>query len=95
MTIRTPHPLLQGRRLEHPIGESGTPFVEPDQAGEARQALEQPSAGGEFPLKFQVRHEPGNEYEIDRAIADDLVGDVDITALYVSSLRRLHLELRR
>ena len=41
-----------------------------------------------LPLQLQVRDEARHEHEVDRPVADDLVGDVDVAALRVAGLRR-------
>ena len=38
-------------------------------------------------LNFQVRHPSRNDHEVDRSIAQDLVGDVDVSDLGVARLR--------
>ena len=43
-----------------------------------------------LPLQVQVRHEARHEHQVDRPVADDLVGDVSVAALRVVRLGRRH-----
>jgi hypothetical protein len=38
------------------------------------------------PRELEVRHVPGDEDEVERPVADDLVGDVDVAAARVAGL---------
>src|SRR5262249_20208205 len=46
-----------------------------------------------LPYELDVRPQPGDEDEVERALADDLVGDVDIAAFHVPRLGLHNQEL--
>jgi len=85
------HPSLEIGRAADPVGESRPALVEHDEAAESREALEERGRRA-FPcLLGQVRQHPAvDEHQIDRALADDGVGDVDVAAPRVTDLRGLH-----
>jgi hypothetical protein len=65
----------------------GRALVEDDQPRERREAGEEVGKVRLLPGDLDVRDEPGNQDEIDRAIADDLRGDADVAALRVPGFR--------
>ena len=67
-------PQLQGRRLGDGIGQPGAALVEDDQSRERGEPLEEASLRGRLPLELEVGGEAEDEDEVDRPIADDLVG---------------------
>ena len=81
------HPLLEGGHLRHTVGESGAALVEQDQPCKRPQAAQKPGAGGLFPEPFNVGNEARDDHQIERAIPNDLIGNVDVSALGVSRLR--------
>ena len=82
------HPLFVRRQLRvgHAIGEARAALVENDQTREGGQPLEEARPRRLLPRQLDVRHPAGDEDQIQRPFADDLVGDVDVAALRVSRL---------
>ena len=68
------------------VGQPGAALVEEDQARERGEPLEEARAARLLPVQLEVGDEPGHEDQVDRAVADDLVGDVDVAALRVAGL---------
>ena len=79
------HALVErGELIErHGIRESGAALVEEDQAAERRKPTEEPGDARLLPEVLDVGDPAMNEYEVDRALARDLVRDVDVSALRV------------
>jgi hypothetical protein len=88
------HPLLQDRDLGrgHPVGQPGSALVEDDQPGERSQPTPEGGLRGVVPGQLDVGDPAGNEDEVDRPLADDLVGDVDLAALGISGLGSQELD---
>ena len=86
------HALLEGRQIcdRDGIREPGAPLVEQDQPRERGEPFEKPPRVGSFPHLFDVRGEPRNVHEVDRALPDHLKGDVHVAALRVARVRDLH-----
>jgi hypothetical protein len=86
------HPGLKIREsiVWHSVGESGTSFVERDQARERRQPVEPRPHPAVFPHQLNVRDPAGDEHQVDRAVTADAVRDMDVAALRVPSLRYVH-----
>ena len=80
------HPLLERRDAANAIGEPRAALVEPDEPRERAQALEEAGRPRMLPLIFQVRHEAGDDDEVERPASRHLVGDVQTAALRVLSL---------
>ena len=51
------------------------------------QPLKEPGRSRFFPHELDVGDPPGKEHQVQRSIAPDLVGDVDVTTLGVPGLR--------
>jgi hypothetical protein len=81
------HPLFERGKRANAIRETGPALVEQDDPGELRQAAKEPCERRLGPGAFQVRHPPHHENEIDRSVADGLVGDVHVAAARVTGLR--------
>jgi hypothetical protein len=84
------HPFFERRQgiARHAVGKPGAALIEQDQPGEARQPLEEAGDRRFFPiLHLEVRYPPGYHHKIARAIADNLIGDVDVADLRVLRLR--------
>ena len=79
------HALLQGGQPveRHPVGKAGTPFVEKDQPGEGRQPAQESGEGGLGPEVLEVRHPAHHEDQVQRTVAQHLVGDVDVATTSV------------
>jgi phage terminase large subunit-like protein len=87
------HPLFQRRQLvgRDGIGHPGAALVEQDQARERGETLEAGGEVGQFPGELDVRDPAGHVDQVYWAVADDLVGDVDVPGLRVARVgRRLH-----
>ena len=85
------HAGLQWPQVTGPVGETGSPLVEDDDAGERRQALVEPSPVRVRPREDEVA-ELGYEHEIMRAVAERLVRNRDIAAPCVLDLGNPHTE---
>jgi hypothetical protein len=83
------HPRLEVRQPDRAIGQSGAALVEADQAGERAEPVQHVRRGRVRPVVVEVRHEAGNEDEVERPVAGHLVGDVHVAALRVLD-RRAH-----
>src|SRR5215210_40764 len=86
------HPLLERRQLivGDVVGEAGAALVEQDQARERREPPEEARQLRLLPHELDVRDPAGNVDEIERPLAHDLVGDVDVAASGVARLGRRH-----
>jgi hypothetical protein len=80
------HARLQRRSAANGVRHAGAALVEPDQTSEGRKLLQEGREGRELPLDLEVRHVPRDEDEVERAVTDDLVGDVDVAAARVAGL---------
>src|SRR5215467_9119677 len=69
-----------------PIRHARPRLVEHDEPGEGREATEHLGGIGVLPLVLDVRHEPWDPHDVQRPAADDLIGDVRVTALRVTRL---------
>ena len=69
------------------VGEPGAAPVEDDQARERREPLEQVGVRRPRPVLLEVRHVAGHPEQVDRPVADDLVGDPELAAARVASSR--------
>jgi hypothetical protein len=86
------HARLERRRSADRIGHARASLVEPDQPAERAQSLEKRGKGQHLPVELEVRHVPGYEHEVERALAADLIGDVHVAALRVADFRHFHAE---
>ena len=77
------HALLERRRLRHRIRQSRAPPVEVDHPGERREAVEEPRRRLVLPDQLDVREIPVDQDQIEVALAEHLVGDVEVAALRV------------
>src|SRR6266542_1447045 len=73
---------MDGDLVRHP----SPPLVEDDQPAEGSEAFVKGSAKREVPPALYVRRPPGHDHEVNRAIADDLIGDVNVSALGILRL---------
>jgi hypothetical protein len=84
------HARLEGWRAPNAVRHPGAALVEADQPRERPDALEEGCPPGNRGLDLEVTHEPGNEHDVERAVAADLVGDMDLAALRIARLRFGH-----
>ena len=82
-------PLLEGGRLDDRVGQPAAALVEDDQARERAEPLEEASHRRRLPLELEVGGEAEDENQVDRPVADDLVGDRGVAGLRVLGLRGL------
>lgn len=64
----------------HPVGETGAALVEQDQPRERGEPLQEPGKGRLLPRQLDVRHPAGHEYQIERTLPYDLVGNMQVAA---------------
>jgi hypothetical protein len=81
--MRTSRQLIVGNA----VGKTGASFVERDKARERRKPAKESRVVGFLPAQFQMRHPARDIDQIERSVADDLVGDVHLAASGEASLR--------
>ena len=69
------HAPLEGAGPEGAVGQAGAPLVQDDQPAEREEPFEERAGEDVLPVELDVRHEPGDEDQVDRSVPDDLVGD--------------------
>ena len=84
------HPGLKRGYARHAVREAGTALVEQDQAAERCEPPVERRQPRLLPAVLDVRDESGNEDEVERTVARDLIGDVDLTAPGIARLRSIH-----
>ncbi len=90
---RVVHPDLERWEsiLGHPIGQSDAPFVEHHHTGERREVREEPREPRLRPHLLDVRDPAHHEQDVDWAVAEHLVRDVDaVGGLRVAGLGDVH-----
>jgi hypothetical protein len=80
------HPLLE-RADRNVVGEAHSALVEHDQPRERGEAVVEAPDAGLFAKHLQVREGAVDEDDVERALANGVVGDVDVTASRVTDLR--------
>jgi hypothetical protein len=80
------HLLLEGRQCDSPVGEPGASSVELDEASDSREAFQVAAGGRVFPYDFDVRVRAPDEEDVGWAVADFLVGEVDVAVVGVADL---------
>ena len=80
------HALLERRQRIDRIGEPRPAPVHQDEPREPREPLEERREGGLLPRVLDVRHPAGDEEQIDVALPDDLVRDVDVASARIARL---------
>ena len=92
------HPQVEGGHLAQGdwVRDAATPLVEADQPAERGEPLEERGEIRLVPLHLDRVPELGSEHDVDWPVADDLIGDVDVTGLRVAGLNghggRVHCE---
>ena len=84
------HPLVHRRWPGHRVRHPGAALVEHDQPRERRQPAQEASQARFLPGHLDVRDEARHQDEIDRTVAEHLVGDADRPALRIARLGRCH-----
>jgi hypothetical protein len=79
--------LLDGVGLDDPLGQTGAAAVVEDQAAECRESFEEAAVRGCLPQLLELREPTGQEEQIERPVADDLVGDARVVAARVAGDR--------
>ena len=77
------HARLEVRQPDAAVGEPRASLVEADQPCERPEPLEEVGVGRALPVDLEVGEEPLDEYEVEGAVAGDLVGDVHLAAARV------------
>lgn len=88
------HARLEIGKSDRPIRETGAALVEQDQPRERGEAPEQVGIARLLPVDVEVGDESGDEHEVERPLAHDLEGDVDLAVSRLGE-HRLLLWLRR
>src|SRR5262249_16004065 len=70
-----------------PIAQSGAAFVEHDEAAEGSQPAQELGVSRILPVDIEIGDKAGNEDQIDRSVAYDLVGDANVSAASVMGRR--------
>ena len=70
------------------VGHTGAALVEEDEAAERGESRQEVRVGGTRHAELDVRHPPLDVDEVERAVAHDRVGDVDVAAARVAGLGR-------
>jgi hypothetical protein len=70
-----------------PIRQAGAALVEDDQAREGRERLEKARRVLVLPLEVTVRKSAGSPGEIERPVANHLIGDRDVAGAGVANVR--------
>jgi hypothetical protein len=74
------HALLERRDAPEPVGEPGAALVEQDEPAEAREPGQEMRQRRIVPGEVDVRDEPRHEDEIERPLAQHLIGDANLAA---------------
>jgi hypothetical protein len=84
------HPQVERAQLVEGdwIGDTASALVERDQACEGIEPLEEGGEVGLVPLHLDRVPELRREHNVDRSLADDLVGNVNVARLRVARLDR-------
>jgi hypothetical protein len=78
------HALLKGEDLRASIRHAGAPLIEQDDAAERAEAPEKCTVVGRLPDRVNVRNKAGNEQQVERTLAENLIGDMNVVTLDVA-----------
>ena len=84
------HPLLERRHAVDLVGQAGASLIEDDRSGKAREPPPPRRHARLLPLVLDVRSRARHDDEVERALAEHLVGDGDLVRVRVSRLRDIH-----
>ena len=73
------------------IAEPGAALVEHDKARERPQPRHQMAEAGVFPMSVEIGNKSGDEDQIERPVADDLIGNANIATFGVARFWRFHV----
>ena len=82
------HARLEVGQGARPVRHPGPALVEPDEARERAEAVQEVRVPPFGPVEHEVRDEAGHQDQVDVARAGDLVGDVEVVAVGVPDRRR-------
>ena len=85
-------PLLERLHPRDRVGQPGAALVEEDQARERAEPVEEANDRGHLPLELEVGGEAKHEHQVDRPVADHLIGDRAVTGLGVVRWGSAHRE---
>jgi hypothetical protein len=74
------HPFLEGAGSRNPIGHAHAAFVEANQPRELGEPLAITAIGRQLPVRFEMGVGTLHVDEVDRSIAMDLIGDIQVAA---------------
>ena len=77
------HSLFQGRCTGHPVRQTLSSLVERDDPGEPCQSLQRGRISGQLVEHLDVGRQSRNQDDVDGAITQHLIGDVNVPALRV------------
>ena len=80
---------IRSSRVAHhgAVREPHAALVEEDQPGEAGKPLHETAVARQLPVRLQVREPAHDEDQVDVALAQHLVGDVDVAGARVANFR--------
>lgn len=81
------HSLFERSRLDAAVGQPRAALVEKNQSGEPGEFLEKSDDIGLFPKQLDIGRPTRNEYEIYRAVPDNLIRDANPTRMGVTGFR--------
>jgi hypothetical protein len=79
-------PLFDRRRLGDGVGEAGAALVEDQHPSESREPAHELAVSRVLPCDIEVGEDARDVDQVDRAVADHLVGDAELPALRVLGL---------
>ena len=85
---RVAHLVLEARRRPDPLGQAGPAAIEQDEARERGVALEEAAQARQLPHVLDLGDPTRQEQQVERALADHLVGDAHVAAARVSGRGR-------
>ena len=89
--VQIVHALFERDRAGDAIRQALPPFVERDDTREFGEPPQPVRVAGEFVSKLDMGDDAGHDDQINRALADRLIGDVDVAALGVACDRKIEI----
>ena len=81
------HPLVEIGQLAQAVGQASASLVEHDNPRLPRQMIEPSGLIRRVPHVFDMRDEARDDYEVLRAVAEYLIGNVNVATLSVTNFR--------